>query len=117
MKYDGVAELDFVNPETGEDVLPTMGFTAMMLTEGQTVTPPRRSSSAVFHVIRGSGSTTINGETVTWQAKDTFSAPVFSKISHQAGEEAFLIEVHDRPLQKKTRLLRGARRGLSACSL
>jgi gentisate 1,2-dioxygenase len=103
MKYEGkgVAELDFVNPETGEDVLAIMGFTAMMLAGGHTETPPRRSSSAVFHVVRGSGRTTVNGETMNWVAKDTFSAPVFAQISHEAKEETFMIEVHDRPLQKK----------------
>jgi len=34
---DGPIELDYVNPETGDDVLPTMGFTAMMIAAG---TPP-----------------------------------------------------------------------------
>jgi len=36
-KYEGsgIAEVDFVNPETGDDVLPTMGFTAMLLPAGK----------------------------------------------------------------------------------
>ncbi|MCO5134726.1 MAG: cupin domain-containing protein [Phyllobacteriaceae bacterium] len=98
-----VAELDYVNPETGEDVLPTMGFTAMMLAESQKVSPPRRSTSAVFHVIRGSGTTTVDGETIAWKAKGTFSAPVFAAIDHQAAEESFLVQIHDRPLQERLR--------------
>ncbi|WP_322866858.1 cupin domain-containing protein [Aquicoccus sp. G2-2] len=98
---DAIAELDYVNPETGEDVLPTMGFTAMMLPAGGTEAPPLRSSSAAFHVVRGRGKTRINGEVFEWGPKDTFSAPVFSKISHEASEEAFLVRVHDRPLQEK----------------
>ena len=98
-----VAELDYVNPETGEDVLPTMGFTAMMLAEGQKVSPPRRSTSTVFHVIRGSGTTTVDGETIAWKAKGTFSAPVFAAIDHQAAEESFLVQIHDRPLQERLR--------------
>ena len=104
-QYDGdaIAEVDFVNPETGEDVLPTMGFTAMMLNKDQKDEPPRRSSSAVFHVVKGSGSTTIDGEKVRWGPKDTISAPVFAKLSHHADEEAFLMRVHDRPLQERLR--------------
>ena len=98
---EAVAELDYVNPETGQDVLPTMGFTAMMLSAGQSDAPPLRSSSAAFHVIRGSGTTTIDGETVRWGPKDNFTAPVFAEITHQAEEESFLIRVHDRPLQEK----------------
>ncbi|MCR9126834.1 MAG: cupin domain-containing protein [Rhodobacteraceae bacterium] len=96
-----VAELDFINPETGTDVLPTMGFTAMMLAEGQSDRPPLRSSSAAFHVVRGRGTTVINGETVAWGPKDTFTAPVFADLTHTATEESFLVRIHDRPLQDK----------------
>ncbi len=98
---DTIAEVDFVNPETGEDVLPTMGFTAMMFAKGQSEEPPLRSSSAIFHVVKGSGETRIDGQTIAWGPKDTFSAHVFSKITHKANEESFLVRVHDRPLQEK----------------
>ncbi|PHP66383.1 cupin [Zhengella mangrovi] len=98
---DATAELDYVNPETGADVLPTMGFTAMMLPAGASEAPPLRSASCAFHVVKGRGKTTINGETFEWGPKDTFSAPVFAAITHEAAEESFLIRVHDRPLQEK----------------
>lgn len=99
--HDALAEVDFINPETGEDVLPTMGFTAMMLGKGQKNEPLRRSSSAVFHVVRGRGSTLVDGEKIEWGAKDTFSVPVFAKLTHHADEETFLVRVHDKPLQQK----------------
>jgi gentisate 1,2-dioxygenase len=98
---EGIAELDYINPETGADVLPTMGFTAMMLPEGGVHEPPLRSSSAAFHVIKGRGKTRINGELFEWGAKDTFTAPVFAEINHQADVESFLVRVHDRPLQDR----------------
>ncbi|OWU86077.1 cupin [Oceanicola sp. 22II-s10i] len=98
---DGLPELDYVNPETGQDVLPTMGFTAMMIPAGATDRPPVRSTSAAFHVVRGRGTTTVNGEKIAWGPKDTFTAPVFSEITHQAEEESFLVRIHDRPLQEK----------------
>lgn len=94
-------ELDYVNPETGESCLKVLGFTATMLRPGAVIRPRKRSSSAVFHVIKGSGRTTINGETVEWSKKDTFSAPVFAEIDHEVDEEAFLIRVHDAPMQEK----------------
>jgi gentisate 1,2-dioxygenase len=99
--YGDTAEVDFVNPETGEDVLPTLGFTAMMLQAGQRDAPPLRSASCAFHVVRGSGQTEVDGKTITWGPKDTFTAPVFSKLTHEAKEESFLIRIHDRPLQTK----------------
>lgn len=95
-------ELDFVNPETGQSCLPTMGFTAMMLRPGAPSKPPLRSSSAVFHVVSGAGVSTINGVRHEWKAKDTFSAPVFATMAHEArGGEAFLIRIHDAPLQER----------------
>lgn len=99
---DGEAvELDYVNPETGQSCLPVLGFTAMMLKPGETVRPPLRSSSAVFHVISGTGRTIVNGEAMDWSRKDTFSAPVFAEIEHTGSEEAFLIRIHDSPMQEK----------------
>lgn len=95
-------ELDYVNPETGQSCLPTLGFTAMMLRANETQRPVLKSSSAVFHVISGRGVSTINGVRHAWGAKDTFSAPVFAAIEHQAtNSDAFLIRVHDAPLQEK----------------
>lgn len=98
---DEAIEVDYVNPETGKSVLPVMGFTALMIRPNETVKPPLRSSSAVFHVVSGSGSSIIDGKTIEWKAKDTFSVPVFSKIEHKSGDDAFLIYVHDTPLQEK----------------
>jgi gentisate 1,2-dioxygenase len=94
-------EVDYVNPETGQDVLPTMGFTAMMLAAGEVQRPALRSASAVFHVVKGRGTSRVNGQEIAWGPKDSFTAPVFAAIDHEAGEEAFLIRVHDRPIQEK----------------
>lgn len=96
-----VAELDYVNPETGADVLPTMGFTAMRIAAGQADNPPLRSSSAAFHVIKGKGRARINGTEIAFGPKDTFSAPVFADIELTAETDAYLVRIHDRPLQDK----------------
>lgn len=97
----GIAEMDYINPETGTDILPALGFTAMMVPTGRTLAPPLRSASCAFHVVKGSGKTSINGETISWGPKDTFTAPVFADITHWAAEDAFLVRIHDRPLQEK----------------
>jgi len=98
---DGPIELDYVNPETGDDVLPTMGFTAMMIAAGTRDEPPLRSSSAAYHVIRGRGRAVIDGDAFSFGPKDTFSAPVFARITFEAEEDCFLVRVHDRPLQDR----------------
>lgn len=97
----GPAELDYINPETGSDILPALGFTAMMLPAGATESPVRKSASQAFHVVRGRGYSVVNGQRFDWGPKDTFTAPVFAEIDHHASDESFLIRVHDRPLQDK----------------
>lgn len=96
-------EMHYVNPTSGMPVLPTMGFTAMMLRPGEHAKPPIRSASAVFHVVKGSGTSTVNGERFVWKQGDTFSSPVFARIQHQAQGDApaFLVRIHDAPLQHK----------------
>ena len=97
------SELDYINPETGQSCLPTMGFTAMLLRPGETSRPPLRSASSVFHVVSGRGQSIVNGVTHIWGPKDTFSAPVFAAMEHKAtgDDPAFLIRIHDTPLQEK----------------
>ncbi len=73
-------ELDFINPETGQNCLPTLGFTAMMLRPGAQCRPASRSCSSVFHAVSGRGVSIVNGERYEWGPKDTFSAPVFARI-------------------------------------
>ncbi|MEO0495954.1 MAG: cupin domain-containing protein [Pseudomonadota bacterium] len=98
---DEPIELDYVNPETGQDVLPTLGFTALMLKTGQTYAPHLRSSSGAIHIVKGRGKASINGKATDWNAKDALSIPVFADITIEAEEETFFILVHDRPLQEK----------------
>jgi len=99
----GATEVDYVNPETGGDCLPTLGFTAMWLEPGGVERPPLRSSSGVFHVIEGQGRSVVDGKPFAWSAGDTFSAPVFAAIEHEAGGDipACLIRIHDTPLQSR----------------
>jgi gentisate 1,2-dioxygenase len=99
----GIVELDYVNPETGESCLPTLGFAAVRLAPGRRARAPKRSSSSVFHVVEGAGESTIDGQRFAWSAADTFSAPVFAEIEHRASGDApaLLVRIHDAPLQHK----------------
>ena len=90
-----------MNPETGTDVLPTLGFTAMFLPKGSKLAPVLRSSSGAFHIVKGAGRSTVDGQVIDWTTKDTFTTPVFAAITHEATEDSFVIRVHDRPLQEK----------------
>lgn len=97
-------ELDYINPETGESCLPIMGFTAMLLPPGRARLSPLRSSSALFHVVEGTGRSRVDGASFAWEPGDTFSAASFARIEHEAAKgdkPAFLIRIDDEPMQRK----------------
>ncbi len=101
---DELVHLAYVNPETGEECLPILGFSALMLRGGELATPHRRSASAVIHVIEGSGQSLIDGKTISWDEGDTFAVPTHANIQHQnqsSSRSAFLFMVDDAPMQRK----------------
>jgi gentisate 1,2-dioxygenase len=61
----------------------------------------RHRSTSIYHVFRGSGTTTINGETIEWQKGDSFVVPLWSWHAHandSAKDEAILFSLHDTPV-------------------
>ena len=98
---DEAVQLAYVNPETGAPCLPTLGFSAQLLRQGQDVSPRRRSASAVLHVIEGCGESEIDGATLTWSEGDTLAVPTHAKVMHRAiGADACLFHVDDGPMQR-----------------
>jgi gentisate 1,2-dioxygenase len=96
--------LAYVNPETGGECLPTLGFSAIMLRPGESAKLTRRSASSVFHVIEGSGESLVDETTLGWSESDTFVAPTHATVTLANGSAkapAFLFCVDDAPLQRK----------------
>lgn len=95
--------LAYVNPETGAECLPILGFSAELLRPGEDVSPRRRSASGVFHVIEGRGQTDIDGTTFEWGEGDTLAVPTHAVVKHRAQGKtpAFLFHVDDAPLHRK----------------
>jgi gentisate 1,2-dioxygenase len=96
--------LAYVNPETGDECLPTMGFSALMLRPGEEVALPRDSASAVFHVVQGRITAQIDGETLTAEDADVLAAPAHAAVclaNHSTSQPAFLFQVDDAPLQRR----------------
>lgn len=97
-------QLAYINPETGAECLPTLGFSAMMLRPGERLAPPRRSASSVVHVVSGTGSAAVDGTNMQWQGSDTFAVPTHARVdlaNASDSEPAFLFVVDDAPLQRK----------------
>ena len=99
-----LVQLAYVNPETGEECMPVLGFSAIMLRPGETIAAPRRSASAVLHVIAGDGDAEIDGASLSWGESDTLAVPTHAKMllaNRSTKAPAFLFQIDDAPLQRK----------------
>jgi len=99
-----MVQLAYVNPETGEECMPVLGFSAIMLRPGETVAALRRSASAVLHVIAGDGDAEIDGVSLSWSESDTLAVPTHAKMllaNRSNKAPAFLFQIDDAPLQRK----------------
>ncbi len=96
-------QLAYINPETGGSCMPVLGFSAIMLRPGETLTPPRRSSSCGFLVVEGAGEAEIDGTALTFEENDVMAAPTHASISLRNGSSkapAFLLQIDDAPMQR-----------------
>ncbi len=97
-------QLAYVNPETGAECMPVLGFSAIMLRPGETIRMPKRSASAVLHGIEGTGEAEIDGVTLAWGESDTMAIPTHARVqiaNSSRTQPAFLFQVDDAPLQRK----------------
>jgi len=99
----GFAHVAYVNPETGQECLPTLGFSALKLPVGQPVELLRQSASMVLHVVSGEGLAVIDGHSLPFSEADTLAAPTHARItlSSSGTEPVYIFVVDDAPLQRK----------------
>jgi gentisate 1,2-dioxygenase len=78
--------------------MPTMGLTVERLTGGANTRRYRTTANTIFHVMEGSGHTTIGNKHFAWTRGDTIAAPCWHTITHQATADAQLFVLSDEPL-------------------
>ena len=100
------ASFDFVNPSNGGPVLPTIGCAMHRVPSATSTIASRRSASRVFLVYRGSGRSYVDDATLEWQAGDVLAIPSWTKLHHQADEDADLFECTDAPVLRALHLYR-----------
>jgi gentisate 1,2-dioxygenase len=101
---DEMVHLAYVNPQTGAECLPVLGFSAIMLRPGETARPSRRSASAVLHVVEGEIEAQIDGVSLRGDVADTMAVPTHAElalVNRSAQKPAFLFQVDDAPMQRK----------------
>ncbi len=92
--------MDYVGEGAGA-TLPTIGCGLHMLRRVERTKSRRRTSSGIFHVVRGRGKTVVNDVVLEWEKGDYFVVPNWSWHHHEnrsLDEEATLFFMSDRPL-------------------
>ena len=99
-----MVHMAYVNPQTGVECLPVLGFSAIMLRPGETARPQRRSASAVLHVVEGTVEARIDGTVLKADESDTMAVPTHARVelaNRSTTKPAFLFQVDDAPMQRK----------------
>ena len=69
----------------------------------------RRSQTTannIYAIVKGSGTTTIDGERFEWRRGDVIAAPAWRPHSHEAAEDALMLRVTDEPVMQRLGFLR-----------
>ncbi|MFG1342426.1 cupin domain-containing protein [Xanthobacter autotrophicus] len=96
--------LAYVNPETGRECLPILGFSAVQLRPGESLALPRHSASAVMNIVDGAGVAEIDGVQLQFEQFDTIAVPTHARVrieNSSSTKPAHLFVVDDAPMQRK----------------
>jgi gentisate 1,2-dioxygenase len=94
------ARVHYANPVTGGPVLPTMGAWLAMFPKGFKGEPYRATDGTIFVCVEGQGTTSVDGEELSWGPNDVFVVPPWKSYSHKTAKETVLFSISDRPAQK-----------------
>jgi 1-hydroxy-2-naphthoate dioxygenase len=94
--------------------MPTIGCWVQMIPPGESTEPHRHTSSTIYHVVQGSGATTVgqkksDGKQLAWGAHDCFFVPSWNWHHFENKSKknpAILFSVTDRPVLESLCLFR-----------
>jgi 1-hydroxy-2-naphthoate dioxygenase len=105
--YEG-ALLRYVNPVTAGFTYPTMSCEIQLFKGKEKTKTHRHTSTALYHVFKGQGRTTVGEGYLEWKKGDSFVIPLWQWHAHEnlADEEAILFSINDRPVMEALQLYR-----------
>ncbi|MDX3895592.1 cupin domain-containing protein [Pusillimonas sp.] len=98
--YDGQV-FEYANPGTGGPTLPTLACAVHNFRPGFVGGRCRKTSSTVFYVVEGEGTTIVGDKELKWGARDVFSIPSWVWYEHRnnsSDSRAVLFSTDDSPL-------------------
>jgi 1-hydroxy-2-naphthoate dioxygenase len=98
---------------SGGPTLPTLACQVQSLPSGFSTAERRRTSSAVYFVVRGEGTTVVDGQDLKWSQNDCFAVPNWTTHQHhnRSSNDAILFSVHDTPVLRALGLYREEQQG------
>jgi len=96
--YDDII-VEYKNPVTGGPVMTTISAYLQAIRPGVDTKAHRHTHSTVYHVVRGSGFSVVDGRRIDWTQGDTLAIPLWYEHSHHnhGDEDAILFSYTDRP--------------------
>jgi gentisate 1,2-dioxygenase len=82
------------------DQMPTIGIHVERLEAGQKTRKYRHTANVVYSPMMGKGTSRIGDETFAWDRGDTFCAPTWNWIEHEAEEDTILFSMTDEFLMR-----------------
>ena len=113
-RFDGYL-FEYRNPTTGGATMPTIQCALTLLRPRQETHAHRHTSTVIYHVFRGSGTSYIGAERFDWEAGDSFVVPLWHPHRHvnrAPSEEAILFSMSDAPVLRSLDLYREESLGL-----
>jgi gentisate 1,2-dioxygenase len=89
-----------------KSALDTMALSMTELKAGQATAPRKVMANSVFGVARGSGTTEVEGTTLSWSRGDVIVVPGWHEHLHRSENGAVLFRVTDEPVMSKLGFLR-----------
>jgi gentisate 1,2-dioxygenase len=103
--------VDYVDPVTGRDALPTMRCSMTRLRAGMRTATTRTAGSSVIVCFRGEGASVIDGTRIHWATGDMLAVPSWAALDHDAETAADLFVISDAPVLEALRLARTCTEG------
>ena len=85
----------------GAPALDTTALFMMRLAPGVRTATHRTTANNIFAVVRGTGTTTVDGERFAWRRGDVIAAPAWRPHFHEASDDAILFRVTDEPVMQR----------------
>ncbi len=94
------------NVQLGNPAMDTIGLFMMRLSPRVRTAPYRGTTNNIYAIVKGSGTTIVDGERFEWSRGDVIAAPAWRPHFHEAADDALMLRVTDEPVMARLGFLR-----------